>query len=399
MRQVDIAIIGGGLAGSTAAAMLGRAGVSAVLVDPHEVYPPDFRCEKLDGCQIELLLKTGLADAVMKAASLDSEISVARFGHLVERRPARQYGIMYDALVNTIRGQIPSKLEFLQAKATAISPAADRQIVTLSVGEQLSARLVVLSNGLNIGLRHNLDITREIISECHSISIGFNIEPLGKPRFDFQALTYFPERASDRMAYCTLFPVPGGMRANLFVYRGSDDPWLRRMRKAPEETLFAAMPGLRKLTGGFAVTSDVKIRPVDLYVTQGHRRNGVVLVGDAFATSCPAAGTGAHKVFTDVERLCNFHIPRWLASEGIGAEKISAFYDDPVKTACDAASSAKAFYLRALSTEPGLIWQARRGVRFLLRLCLGAWRRALPVKSPDLPEVVAGGARAERQSA
>ena len=47
MRYTDIAIIGGGLAGSTAAAMLGRAGIPAVLIDPHTVYPPDFRCEKL----------------------------------------------------------------------------------------------------------------------------------------------------------------------------------------------------------------------------------------------------------------------------------------------------------------------------------------------------------------
>lgn len=44
MRETDILIAGGGLAGSTAAAMLGRAGFSVVLVDPHSVYPPDFRC-------------------------------------------------------------------------------------------------------------------------------------------------------------------------------------------------------------------------------------------------------------------------------------------------------------------------------------------------------------------
>ena len=66
MRQTDIAIVGGGLAGSTAAAMLGRAGIAAVLIDPHQVYPKDFRCEKLDASQIELLRKTGLADAVLR---------------------------------------------------------------------------------------------------------------------------------------------------------------------------------------------------------------------------------------------------------------------------------------------------------------------------------------------
>src|SRR6266576_718820 len=49
MRYTDIAIVGGGLAGSTAAAMLGRAGIPAILIDPHPVYPPDFRVEKLAG--------------------------------------------------------------------------------------------------------------------------------------------------------------------------------------------------------------------------------------------------------------------------------------------------------------------------------------------------------------
>ena len=57
----------------------------------------------------------------------------------------------------------------------------------------------------------------------------------------------------------------------------------------------------------------------------------MVLIGDAFSTSCPAAGTGTGKVFTDVERLCNVYIPRWFATPGMGAEKIAAFYDDPVR--------------------------------------------------------------------
>jgi glycine/D-amino acid oxidase-like deaminating enzyme len=46
MKYTDIAIIGGGLAGSTAAAMLGRAGIPTILIDPHQVYPFDFRVEK-----------------------------------------------------------------------------------------------------------------------------------------------------------------------------------------------------------------------------------------------------------------------------------------------------------------------------------------------------------------
>jgi len=374
MLDTDVAIVGGGLAGSTAAAMLGRAGLRAVLIDPHPVYPPDFRCEKLDASQVALLHKTGLADAVLRAATADDEISVARLGRLVDRRPNAQCGFFYDRLVNTVRAEIPRETAFIPGKATAIATGPDRQTLTLSTGEELSARLIVLANGLNIALRHQLGIGREVLSACHSISIGFNLAPVGRRSFDFRALTYFPERVKDRMAYLTLFPIGAVMRANLFVYRDMQDPWLRQMRQAPQAALDDLMLGLRKLTGAVEVT-DVKVRPVDLVVSTGHRQAGIVLVGDAFATSCPAAGTGCNKVFTDVELLCDHHIPRWLASEGMGADKIAAFYDDPVKIACENFCRDKALFLRALSTETGVTWQARRLARFVGGAGIGALRR------------------------
>jgi 2-polyprenyl-6-methoxyphenol hydroxylase-like FAD-dependent oxidoreductase len=59
--DTDVAIIGGGLAGSTAAAMLGRADIRAMLIDSHPSYPPDLRCEKLEEGQVSILRKTGLA--------------------------------------------------------------------------------------------------------------------------------------------------------------------------------------------------------------------------------------------------------------------------------------------------------------------------------------------------
>jgi 2-polyprenyl-6-methoxyphenol hydroxylase-like FAD-dependent oxidoreductase len=372
MQQTDIAIVGGGLAGSTAAAMLARAGIRAILIDPHPTYPPDFRCEKLDASQLALLHKTGLAGPILRAATADEEICVARFGRLIDRRPNAQYGAFYDTLVNAMRAEIPAEV-FIHAKATAISTSPDRQTITLSTGATLSARLVVLANGLNIALRHALGIGREVLSACHSVSIGFDLAPVGRRSFDFRALTYFPERVSSRMAYLTLFPIGAIMRANLFVYRDMDDPWLQQMRLAPHYALQALMPRLRKLIGETEV-SDVKIRPVDLAVSTNYRQPGIVLVGDAFSTSCPAAGTGCNKVFTDVELLCNHYIPRWLASEGMGADKVAAFYEDPVKLACETFSRDKAFFLRALSTETDALWQARRLVRFVGGAGIGALR-------------------------
>jgi 2-polyprenyl-6-methoxyphenol hydroxylase-like FAD-dependent oxidoreductase len=345
-----------------------------VLIDPHTEYPPDFRCEKLDGDQVKLLEKTGLAEAVLRASTPDRVSWVARRGRLVDKRPGDQQGIFYAPLVNTVRAEIPPATRFIHSKATALATGSERQTVTLANGTVVSARLVVLANGLNISLRDSLSLKREILSPCHSISIGFDMTPIGRREFEFPALTYYAQRPSDRAALITLFPIGQTMRANLFVYRQMDDPWLSAMRAATPATLFALMPGLRALTGDFAVEGPVKIRPVDLYVTRGHLQSGIVLVGDAFSTSCPAAGTGARKVLNDVERLCNVHIPRWLQTPNMGVDKIADFYDDPVKRACDRFSSDKAYGLKAFSIDSGLAWRLRRQVKFLAHFARGKLR-------------------------
>ena len=376
MHYTDIAIIGGGLAGSTAAAMLGRAGVPTLLIDPHEIYPFDFRVEKLSGgTQIDLLAKTGFADSLLQSTTHDGENWIARAGYLLDKRPSQQFGIMYDALITAIRAEIPKPAKLLHAKVTDIATSNDRQQLTLSSGETISARLVVLANGLNIGLRRNLGIERQIVSACHSISIGFDIEPVGRAAFAFPALTYFSERPSDRIPYLTLFPVGTKMRANLFAYREADDPWLREMRQRPVETMNAALPRLRRITGDYAVSGDVKIRPADIHVSTGHRQPGIVLVGDAFATTCPVSGTGTDKVFTDVTQLCNVHIPAWLTTEGMSQAKLASYYADPVKQACDAWSTAKAFSFRKVTLERGFYWRAQRMARFLAWFSEGNLRR------------------------
>jgi 2-polyprenyl-6-methoxyphenol hydroxylase and related FAD-dependent oxidoreductases len=259
--------------------------------------------------------------------------------------------------------------------SASISISNNRQKVVLSNEETISARLVIIANGLNVGLRHMLGIERHVHSACHSISIGFDVVPLGRKAFRFPALTYFSERPSDRIPYISLFPIGTTMRANLFVYRDFDDPWLREFRRAPVETLTASLPRLKRITGAFAVSGDVRIRPVDLCANTGYRRAGVVLVGDAFETTCPVSGTGTDKVFTDVERLCNVHIPEWLATDGMDESKIAASYDDPVKRACDEWAMEKAYSFRAVSIDPDFHGALARWARFLTWYGRGLWRR------------------------
>ena len=56
-------------------------------------------------------------------------------------------------------------------------------------------------------------------------------------------------------------------------------------------------------------------------------------------------------------------------------DKIAAFYDDPIKQACDAWSSAKAYHFRSVSIDNGIHWGMLRWARFLYWLGLGLIRR------------------------
>ncbi|WP_439544281.1 FAD-dependent oxidoreductase [Hyphomicrobium sp.] len=359
-KAFDVAIVGAGLAGSVAATMLARAGHAVAVIDPHASYPDEFRCEKLDSGQMAILKKTGLAEVVRSASTHDESAWVSRLGLLIEKRPSDQQGIDYGRLVNTVRAEIPRSVSFIRDKATEIANSPDLQRVTLASGESITARLVILASGLGNALRQSMGMDRVDLAPCFSVTIGFDVEPAPGARFPFRALTHYSEHARYRVSYITLFPIGKRMRANLFVYRDLRDPWLRAFRDDPEATLKAAAPRLERLTGPFRIVGPVKIRPIDLYETRGYRQPGVVLIGDAFATACPAAGTGARKALFDVERLCNGYVSEWLATPGMDAAKIARFYDDDAKRRSDARSLDLAMRTRSMALGTSPLWWMRR---------------------------------------
>jgi hypothetical protein len=128
----------------------------------------------------------------------------------------------------------------------------------------------------------------------------------------------------------------------------------------PDTTLRRTLPGFTRVVGAYRAKGPVVARPVDLYTSEDYRRDGVVLVGDAFQVSCPAIGMGMVRVLTDIAQITRVHIPGWLATPGMGAAKISAFYDDPVKQACDSKALHDAEYRRSVSTETNLRWDLHR---------------------------------------
>jgi 2-polyprenyl-6-methoxyphenol hydroxylase-like FAD-dependent oxidoreductase len=374
MIQTDIAIIGAGLGGSLAAVVLARAGYRVALIDRYRAYPPEFRVEKFAGDQVELLRRLGLLDCVAAASTRFDQVINARHGRVIDRTHTPHYGIFYQDFVNVIRAQLPGSATFVIGQAIDVRADAERPQVVLADDTVVEARLVVIATGMLGTLRRRLGIVRRDTFEKHSISFGFNIAPGPGAAFDFPALTYYGEQVSDCVDYLSLFPIGDVMRANLFTFRDHRDPWARDLRRQPAATLVETMPGLQRFLGGFEVVGKVQNWTMDLYELEDYLRDGVVLIGDAFQTSCPAAGTGVSRLLTDVHRLCGVHVPGWFASEGMGRGKIAQFYADPVKRAADGRSTRLAHYRRALTIDDSLRGRARRGQAYLRRRMLG-WVR------------------------
>ncbi|MGY3466362.1 2-polyprenyl-6-methoxyphenol hydroxylase-like FAD-dependent oxidoreductase [Bradyrhizobium sp. LM6.11] len=304
----DIAIVGGGLAGSLAAAVLARAGHRVALVDKRAVYPDEFRVEKIGGHQLVMLRKLGFLDALDRVACRYDQVLNIREGKVVDVSVGQAYGLPYADLVAMARSQLPDPSSLIVDEVTAVNCSDDIQHIELASGRRLDARLVVLATGMAGVLGHKLGIKRRVLAERHSVSFGFTIARRDDAPFDFDALTCYGERTADGIDYLSLFPVRAGMRANLFMFRDPADPIMRELRREPEATVLRLLPGLRPYLGDFHVTDRVQNWVMDLSIVEGHLQPGVVLIGDAFQTNCPAAGTGVARLLggrrSPVHRIC-----------------------------------------------------------------------------------------------
>ena len=363
----DIAIVGGGLAGSLAAAVLARAGHEVVLIDKRAVYPEEFRVEKIAGQQLEILRRLGFFRALDAVACPYDHVLNIRDGKLVDVSIGQAYGFSYDRLVAMARGLIPNPSTLIVDQVTDVSCSGELQQLVLASGKRITARLVILATGMAGALGHALGMRRRVLAARHSVSFGFTIARPDNAPFGFEALTCYGDRPADGVDYLSLFPVAGGMRANLFMFRDPADPIMRELRRDTGSTLLRLMPGLQPFLGDFRVIDRVQGWVMDLSIVEGHLQPGVVLIGDAFQTNCPAAGTGVTRLLVDVERLCTKHVPQWLETSGMGVEKISQFYADHDKMAADQRSLRMARFRQALTSGNDLRWNLQRRLHFLRR--------------------------------
>jgi 2-polyprenyl-6-methoxyphenol hydroxylase-like FAD-dependent oxidoreductase len=355
----EIIIVGAGLAGSALAAVLGQQGRRVILVDPHSTCPPVFKAEKLDVDQVDLLRKFGLLESLFPNSGRWNEVQMGYDGRIFRTVRVEQYGINYAEMVNALRAQGRPGVDYRRGRVEQIANTGHTQRVKLTGGEELTARLVVLASGISGGLEASLGLRRRMVQREQSLVLGFDLAPAPAQSFNFGSIAYYSISPSTRIGYLTLFKIRNTMRANLFVFRSAYDPWVREFILEPERMLRRYLPKLTGVTGEYRVISKVESGQADLYRVDGNPQPGVVLIGDAFQSVCPSTGLGLDKILTDVDVLSTC-VSRWLATPGMGADKLADFYNHPRKVATDSRALQRAHHHRSAAIDSSLRWRIHR---------------------------------------
>lgn len=355
----DIIVVGAGLAGTTAAIVLGRQGHQVMLVDPRTACPPVFKAEKIEPDQVRMLRKLGLMDHLLPHAQRIKEIQACFNGRVFGTSQTEQYGLYYNEMVNALRAAIPSTVEFRAGRAVQVANGEDLQRIRLSSGEEFCCRLLVLASGLNEDVPFSLGLKRLYVQKNQSIALGFTLARQDRRPFPFDSVTYYSISPGLGLDYISLFPVADGLRANLFAFPNGNNEWVRQLILEPQRGIERCFPRLRRIIGEFQITSKVEASIVHLYRTEGQALPGVVAIGDAAQNVCPATGMGLSKIFTDVDVL-NSNVPAWFATPGMPVGKTASFWSNPEKTAVDTKALRNAFYRRQAATGRSLKWKLHR---------------------------------------
>lgn len=358
--SADVIIVGAGLAGTTAAALLAGQGWRVTLVDRWLHCPACFKAEKIEPDQIELLRKFGLMEALLPWTGHIREIWDAEDGRVVQIQQREQFGIFYQDMVNGLRATLPPTVEFKVGRVQDIATDSDVQRVTLVGGEECTARLVAIACGTGGDLHTRLGMRKQMIQKEQSLALGFSLARADGHSFPFEAVTYYPDGCARRIAYLTLFRVGSVMRANLFVCWSGNEAGTRRFVREPRRELARLLPKLTRVIGEFEVVSRVETGRIDLYRMEGYLQPGVVLLADAFQSVCPMTGLGLSKVLTDVDVFCHDCVPQWLSTPSMGVEKIARFYENPRKRTVDEAHRSVAWANRQMAISGALSWRIRR---------------------------------------
>ncbi|MCF8527544.1 MAG: FAD-dependent monooxygenase [Candidatus Nanopelagicales bacterium] len=296
-----VIIVGGGIAGLTAAALLTRTGSHEVVVLERAeaygdagyglgLYPLGAAVFHALGRYGELERRSRVLDTYTVHGPDGAVLQTVDLGSLLERF-GPMLGVSRTDVIDILAGCLPEGTIRFGTEGTAAALSGDEVVVTTGSGEQLTGDLVVAADGMHSALRTSL------FGEVALRSTGFDAWMWWAPEGSTAAGTASEHWGAS--AFVGLYPMPRGVNVAVGVPTAlSPDP-----HASPEEILqtlravvsehnpgAADLPHLWEITGGRPFLwplADVRAPQI---TALGGR---AALVGDSGLGFLPTAGVGA----------------------------------------------------------------------------------------------------------
>lgn len=330
--SIDVAIVGGGLAGAVLAVGLGREGFNVVLIDKDKPAPPpavgnDLRTVALSLASQRILQRLALWPAVMQrpaghyrhmhvwdAAGYGSisfaaeDVGAERLGSIVEN--SQLLSAAWQMLEH-----LPSVEVRCPAEVTGLTISDSAATISLIGGETLCASLVVSAEGGNSQLRELMEIG-SYQRDYGQRGIVANIKTT-QPHQNTAWQRFLP---TGPLAFLPL----ADEHTSSIVWSSSDHLRLMALDKSSFEAELASAFG-RKL-GECELVGERASFPLQAKLAEKTIKHRFALVGDAAHVVHPLAGQGGNLSLLDVAALIDVLVEARAKKRDIGATTVLRRY-------------------------------------------------------------------------
>ncbi len=303
MQDFEIAVIGGGLAGSVAALALARGGRKVALIAP-DTASPDERTTALMDHSIRFMEGLGLWEKIAPKSAALSVMQIIDGTDRLLRAPAAQfrsadvglsafgYNIPNRVLLETLKEAVEAEanVEHIPAAAHAVALGQDQVLVTLADGRTITCGFVVGADGRRSKVREGAGIgTRRWSYPQSAVVLNFtHALPHGNVSTEFHTPS----------GPFTQVPLPGNRSSLVWVVRPEEAE--RLLALSPDGLSVEVETRMQSMLGKVTVEPGAQSWPLSSLMADRFGKDRLALVGEAAHAFPPIGAQGLNLSLRDI---------------------------------------------------------------------------------------------------